>query len=204
VKLIGAIPVVTMPKEHDELVARLSHLPHLTACALVNTFVQRLPEDALKYAGGGFRDTTRIAMGDPRLWRDIFTHNKSLLAESIDGLIDELQKVKSLLLTDQQDEIKAHLGKTQKIRAGLVARRPSEEFSLYPLKLDVEDKPGILAAVTGLLAKKQVNIKDIALDHARERMPGALILSFASENERIRAMQLITEDNLCKIFIEQD
>ena len=203
-KLIGAIPVITMPKEHDELVARLSHLPHLTACALVNTFVQKLPEDALKYAGGGFRDTTRIAMGDPKIWRDIFIHNKSLLTESIDGLIEELQKVKNLLLVDQPDEIKAHLGVTQKIRSGMAARRPSEEFSIYPLKLDVEDKPGILAAVTGLLAKKQVNIKDIALDHARERMPGALILSFASESERSRAMQLITDENLCKIFIEQD
>ena len=204
VKKIGAIPVVTTPSEHDELVARLSHLPHLTACALVNTFVQKLPEDALKYAGGGFRDSTRIAMGDPRIWRDIFIQNKTQITESIDGLIDELLKVKCLLLEDKSEDIKDRLRQIQKIRSGLTAKRPSEEFSLFPLTLDVEDKPGILAAVTGLLANKHINIKDIALDHAREVLPGALILSFASQVERMQAMKLITDENLCKIFIEQD
>ncbi len=204
VQKIGAIPVVTTPQEHDSLAARLSHLPHLTACALVSTFVQSLPEDSLKYSGGGFRDTTRIAMGDPQLWRDIFVQNKKELASGIEVLIQELQQFKSLLMAEKTDEIVYNLSRTQKIRSGLAARRPSEESSLYPLILDVEDRPGILAAVTGLLAEKHLNIKDIALDHARETLPGALILSFATSAERSRAAEFVTDAKLCEVFIEQD
>lgn len=204
VRRIGAIPVVTTPEEHDILAARISHLPHLTACALVSTFVGSLPADSLKYAGGGFRDTTRVAMGDPRLWRDIFAQNRDQLALGIDALVAELLQFKTLLMAEKNEEIVYNLTKTQKIRSGLAARRPSEESSLYPLILDVEDKPGVLAAVTGLLAAKHLNIKDIALDHARETLPGALILSFATSAERSRAAQLVTEAKLCEVFIEQD
>lgn len=202
--MLGAIPVVTAPREHDALVARLSHLPHLTACALVNTFAAAHPEADLKYAGGGFRDTTRIAMGDAGLWRDIFTQNRSQLVDGIDDLIAELMHFRDQLTAEKSEEIRYNLSRTQKIRSGLTARRPREEASLYPLALDVEDRPGSLAAVTGLLADKQVNIKDIALDHARESLPGALILSFASEAERERAARLIREAGLCDVFMERD
>ncbi len=201
---LGAIPVITTPREHDALAARLSHLPHLTACALVSTFVAALPEEALKYAGGGFRDTTRIAMGDPGLWRDIFTQNRNELIAGIDSLTAELMRFRKQLTEEKSDEIRYNLSITQRIRSGLAARRPREESSLYPLALDVEDRPGSLAAVTGLLAEKQVNIKDIALDHAREALPGALILSFASAAERARAADLIRAAGLCEVFMEQD
>ena len=204
VKMIGAIPMITTPEAHDALVVQLSHLPHVAACALVSTFKQHYPEDSLKFAGGGFRDTTRIAMGDPGIWHDIFIQNKRLLSTGIDGLIDELIKFKALLMEDNHDEIKSNLTKTQKTRSRLAARRPSVESSLYPLILDVEDKPGILATVTGLFAEQQLNIKDIALDHARERLPGALILSFATDADRTRAVAIVKTARLCEVYIEQD
>ena len=204
VKMMGAIPVMTTPAEHDALVVQLSHLPHLVACTLVSTFKQHHPEDSLKFAGGGFRDTTRIAMGDPGLWHDIFIQNKQQLSLGIDGLIDELLKFKSLLMKENHEGIKNNLLNTQKTRSSLATRRPSEESSLYPLILDVEDKPGVLATVTGLFAEQQLNIKDIALDHARERLPGALILSFASNAERTKAIALVKSAKLCEVYIEQD
>lgn len=204
VTLLGAIPVTIAPEEHDALVARLSHIPHLAASAIVNTFVAGLPENALKYAGGGFRDSTRIAMGDPALWRDIFLHNRTYVIQGIDVLMEELHRFKELLIQNAEQGIYGNLLTSQKVRQGLGARRPSEESSLYALVLDVEDKPGVLAAVTGLLARKQINIKDIAIDHAREALPGALILSFSSVQERSRAAESIKAAALCEVFIEQD
>lgn len=204
VKMMGAIPVITTPEAHDALAVQLSHLPHLAACALVSTFKQHHPEDFLKFAGGGFRDTTRIAMGEPELWQDIFIQNKEQLVIGIDGLINELLKFKSLLALEHREALKNNLISTQKTRLSLATRRPSEESSLYPIILDVEDKPGILATVTGLLAKHQLNIKDIALDHAREKLPGALILSFASKAERAQAISIVKDAKLCEVYIEQD
>jgi len=122
VKMIGAIPVMTTPAEHDVLVVQLSHLPHLAACALVSTFKEHHPEDFLKFAGSGFRDTTRIAMGEPELWHDIFIQNKQQLSIGIDGLIDELLKFKSLLVNENHEEIKNNLTRTQKTRSSLAAK----------------------------------------------------------------------------------
>jgi prephenate dehydrogenase len=76
------------PAEHDRLLAFASHLPHLVAAALVNA----APPDALSCAGPGFRDTTRIASGDPRLWADVCLENR-------DRLLDALAQVEQQLRT---------------------------------------------------------------------------------------------------------
>jgi len=69
---VGARCGVMSPARHDKIVAAISHLPHIVACALVNS----AGEDALKFAASGFRDTTRIASSDAMLWRDIILTNR--------------------------------------------------------------------------------------------------------------------------------
>lgn len=61
--------------EHDEIVARISHLPHITAAS---TILCALEGDAAhgQFAGGGLRDTTRVASGNPSMWAEILTENK--------------------------------------------------------------------------------------------------------------------------------
>src|SRR5207245_255442 len=72
---LGMRTVRVGPAEHDRLLAAVSHLPHAVAAALVA--VQ--PEGAMALAGKGFMDSTRIAGGDPGLWRDIFIDNRENL-----------------------------------------------------------------------------------------------------------------------------
>lgn len=201
---LGALPVMTDPKAHDALAARLSHLPHLTAAALVNVFAATQPVDQLKFAGGGFRDTTRIAMGDPSLWTDIFLHNRAQVIESIDDFIHSLNAFKMQLLTLDDTELSTTLEDAKKMRFSLITRRPSEEVSLYPLRLELEDRPGILAEVTRLLADHQLDIKDLALDHARENQRGAFTLSFASDRDRNTASALLKASGLGLGTIDHD
>ena len=63
------------PADHDRLVARISHLPHAVAFALVNLVADSLPEGAGLLAGGSFRDATRVAASDPGLWTGILSEN---------------------------------------------------------------------------------------------------------------------------------
>jgi len=72
------------PEEHDAAFAAVSHLPHLVAFALVNALTsQDRGRDFLSLAGPGFRDFTRIAASDPKMWRDILLANRQeLLAQS--------------------------------------------------------------------------------------------------------------------------
>lgn len=201
---IGALPIVTDPTSHDALTARLSHLPHLTASVLVEVFASTMPPEQLKFAGGGFRDSTRIAMGDPELWRDIFLHNKSQVVESIDTLVDALMRFRKNLQDAEDDAIVETLGEAQRLRSSMITMRPSEEVSLYPLRLELEDRPGILAEVTRLLADHQLDIKDLALDHSRENQRGAFTLSFATAADRLIAASLLKNSGIGIGVVEPD
>jgi len=80
---LGAGRVLTLaPEAHDRAVAAISHLPHLVACALV-AGAERFEPLALDVAARGFRDTTRIAAGDPAVWREIFLDNHVALLEAV-------------------------------------------------------------------------------------------------------------------------
>ena len=97
------------PESHDELLGMTSHLPHMLAFSLVNYLVSQSPNASI-YAGGGFKDFSRIASGDAVMWRDICIHNKeqiidhlkgyqSTLSELIDAIDDDDSKRLEMLFT---------------------------------------------------------------------------------------------------------
>src|SRR5205085_6624023 len=77
---LGARVKQMAPEHHDAAVARTSHLPHLVASVLAGS----LPPDLLEIAASGFRDTTRVAAGDPDLWAAIFGQNRRSLSLALD------------------------------------------------------------------------------------------------------------------------
>ena len=97
------------PESHDELLGMTSHLPHMLAFSLVNYLVSQSPNASI-YAGGGFKDFSRIASGDAVMWRDICIQNKeqiidhlkgyqSTLSELIDAIDDDDSKRLEMLFT---------------------------------------------------------------------------------------------------------
>ena len=74
---------------HDEILASVSHLPHLLAYVLVD-LVAAGPGDCFRYAAGGFRDFSRIASSDPVMWRDICLENREAIAERLDAFGDRI------------------------------------------------------------------------------------------------------------------
>jgi prephenate dehydrogenase len=81
---LGCRVVKMSPESHDAAFAAVSHLPHLISFALMNAISgQKQGQDFLSLAGPGFRDCTRIAASDPKIWRDILISNREeLLAQS--------------------------------------------------------------------------------------------------------------------------
>jgi prephenate dehydrogenase len=93
---LGSKVVQMSPESHDAAFAAVSHLPHLIAFALVNSIAtQPAGEEFLSLAGPGFRDFTRIAASDPKVWRDILLANRHELVEQANlfqrSLIDMLK-----------------------------------------------------------------------------------------------------------------
>ena len=82
---MGARVSTTGAEEHDRIFAAVSHLPHLLSFALVNEIVSRgNATELLDFAGGGFRDFTRIAASSPEMWRDIVLQNREALLAELD------------------------------------------------------------------------------------------------------------------------
>ncbi|HVU24658.1 MAG TPA: prephenate dehydrogenase/arogenate dehydrogenase family protein [Opitutus sp.] len=105
---LGAEPVTVSPDAHDEIVAHISHLPQVLASTLCMFLAQKAPAWR-NFAGGGLRDTTRIAASDPQLWRTILEHNRDEVLHALRGFEDELHAFKSALSNRDYTEIAARL-----------------------------------------------------------------------------------------------
>lgn len=92
---IGARPHVMEAGAHDRLLAFISHLPQLTASALMRIVGEEAGADGLALAGRGLRDTTRLATSPPEIWRDIAMTNADNIAEAIDAVIAVLAGVRA-------------------------------------------------------------------------------------------------------------
>jgi prephenate dehydrogenase len=101
------------PSAHDEIVALISHFPHLLAASLVNLVGEKHAE-AFAFAGPGFRDTTRVASGPPEMWTEILRSNHTAVRASVEAMIEKLREIATLL--DNDDSMTAFLNqaKTQR------------------------------------------------------------------------------------------
>jgi prephenate dehydrogenase len=93
------------PSEHDDLVSRASHLPHVVAAELANYILSPAhPPEQSAVCATGFRDTTRIASGSPEMWRDIAIANRKNLARVLGVFIEDLQEFRLAL---EKNDVKA-------------------------------------------------------------------------------------------------
>ncbi len=116
---VGARPVVLEPARHDRLVATISHLPFLLASALVHAVAQVGADDAMVWqlAAGGFRDTSRVAASDTRMFMDILFTNRTAVLEQLDNFTGHLQEMRELLANTDEQALRAKLSVSQAARA---------------------------------------------------------------------------------------
>lgn len=125
---IGASVKVMTPDEHDHVVARTSHLPHMAA-ALVAATVGR--DGDLRqigtYCGPGFRDTTRIAEGSAEIWHDIIQSNRECLAGELAEFKSALERVLSMVEKGNSDELLKFLESGRSKRKQLMQDKLGED-----------------------------------------------------------------------------
>ena len=112
---LGARVTALDPEAHDVAVAAISHLPHLVACALVDAVSREMP-GALPIAARGFRDTTRIAAGDPAMWQEIFLANRAPLAEALGAFRRALTELEQLVQEGDARALEAVLARIKAAR----------------------------------------------------------------------------------------
>lgn len=102
-------------EDHDYAVARVSHFPHMLAC--VGATVGLAFDDIADLCGGGMRDTTRVAGGDPTLWTEIMMENRDALQRSMRESIGDLVKLMDMLEKEDREALDAYLVEAKKRRS---------------------------------------------------------------------------------------
>jgi prephenate dehydrogenase len=115
--LLGAQVATVTPDRHDEIVAHISHLPQALATTLCGFLAQRNPAWR-DFAGGGLRDTTRIAASDATMWIEIFQQNRDQVLGALRGLQKELQGFESALEKGDWSELRTRLEHGKAYRDG--------------------------------------------------------------------------------------
>lgn len=107
----GRVRIIS-PEAHDRIVAEISHLPHALAALLVNS----ASPDSLSCAASGFRDTTRVAQGDPALWQEILLANRHMLVKGLRGYGQKLETLAKALESGNKSDVTHLLEKAYGIR----------------------------------------------------------------------------------------
>jgi len=174
---LGAEVLALPPERHDDLVATVSHVPHLAAAALMVQAAEGAEEHAalLRLAAGGFRDMTRIAAGHPGIWPDICAENREAIVKALDDLLASLSAMRDLVVLGDRPGLLTALERAREARTNLPARFESPA-ELAEVRVPVPDRPGVLAEVTTLLGELGVNIADIEIAHSSEGNRGVLLI----------------------------
>ena len=179
---LGADPLTLAPKAHDRMVATVSHVPHLTAAALMNVASHRSDEHLamLRLAAGGFRDMTRIASGSPDIWPPICLQNGEAITDALDEVIGGLKELRDAVAGADADAIRTALVEARTARVNLPSKVPLPP-GLSEVRVRIKDERGQLAAITSLAAELDVNIFDLEIAHSAEGPTGVIVLLVDSD-----------------------
>ena len=180
---LGAEVVAIDSQRHDDLVAIVSHVPHLTAATMMRIADNRSEEHLalLRLAAGGFRDMTRIASGRPGIWLDICEQNKDAIVRGLDALIEGLVDIRNVVSASDRDGLYQRLDQARRARLNLPSGAGAIE-ELVEVRIPIPDKPGGAADVFTLSGELAVNIYDFEVVHSVEGDRGVMVIVIRAEH----------------------
>jgi len=114
-QLLGANVQTLSPERHDERLAGISHATHFASCAIASI----LRDEEIPLIGSGWRDTTRVAAGDPQMWTDIALQNALPIAARLRAIQTQLDAFIRVMESGDQETLKNLLTEAQQLRQGV-------------------------------------------------------------------------------------
>ncbi|NLB52294.1 MAG: prephenate dehydrogenase [Syntrophomonadaceae bacterium] len=192
--VIGARFMIMEPRYHDEIVAVISHIPHLLSAALVN--LTNADRDKLSMAAGGFRDTTRIASSNPKLWQQILFSNRESVIKYLDQLIISLNEYRDMLDNHDEQQLFEQLKRAQETRNSIPYMRKGLMPGFSDIICIVPDRPGIIGELGNILGEKHINIVDLEILHVREGDGGTIRIGVPTYENACQAVDELKEHGI--------
>lgn len=193
---LGSITIQLDYKEHDKVVAAVSHLPHLIASSLVNLVKDSDSSEGLmkQMAAGGFKDITRIASSSPEMWEQICMTNRENLSDFIEKYVKSLLQIKSDIDTADGSAINELFQSSKEYRDTFsTSGGPIEK--IHRIYCDIVDEFGAIATIATMLATNSISIKNIGIVHNREFQEGVLQVEFYDELSSEKAYAILSRYN---------
>lgn len=179
IDLLGATCVQLDAVSHDAAVARVSHLPQITATLLAGS-LHGVASDWLDLAGAGLRDTTRIAASDENLWKEIISSNSQEIKVLLTKLHNELGAM--IDAVDDEERIAVIMRKGRDGRNLIPGKHggKAREYTYVPIVID--DKPGQLGAIFNECAAMSVNVEDLVIEHSPGQLNALITLALSADD----------------------
>jgi prephenate dehydrogenase len=192
VKEIGAIPLLLDSREHDDITAAISHVPHIIAAGLVNLVKDSddSKEKMRTLAAGGFKDITRIASSSPIMWQNICLTNTASIQKFLERYIKVLENLNASLSNRDEDYLYHFFEEAGEYRNS-IPNKTGMMQKVYEIYLDIIDEAGAIATIATLLATNNISIKNIGIIHNREFQEGVLRIEFYEEAATRKAVDLL-------------
>lgn len=191
--MIKAKVIALDPENHDKMMSKISHLPHAIAASLVNyTNMDEIEKSNLMLlSAGGFRDMTRIASSNSKVWSDIFLTNKKFIIEAIDGFIESLVSLKKNIEEQNTGDIVRFLDKARDSRSAITGEAAVDLQKMRYVQVFIPDEPGAVSNVTVAIGSKGINIEDLELIHFVEGQEAVLKCLIYGHEKAIEAAKEI-------------
>lgn len=196
VQAIGAIPLYASPKEHDYMVAGVSHVPHIIAAALVNTVESLDNKDRLMHsiAAGGFKDITRIASSSPQVWGSICFDNREEILKVMSAFKDILNNYEKAIYQNDM-KIYDYFENAREYRNSFPSKACITADKAFEVYVDITNTTGALAKIVTLLSDNSINIQNIGIVNNREYSAGVLHISFDNNKAKEQAISVLEREN---------
>ena len=190
---LGAIPTAIDPDAHDRIMALVSHLPHVLANSAMNQVgsVNLDGREALLSAGPSFRDLTRVAGSNPRVWTDIFLENRRWLAEALKEQSKSIDRIAAAVEAGDEAALTSMINEAAANRDRMLEAENLAPSQLFVVKVPVFDQPGVLSQVTVALGNAGINIEDLAFHRISIEQGGVLSLVVSGRETGDRAVELL-------------
>lgn len=165
VSRLGARTLALDPEEHDRLVALVSHLPYAIATTLMALAGREGDERVFRTAAGSFRDVTRTAGSNPRIWRDVFATNRVAIVRELDSFIATIERFRTAISDERWEEIDALVADARAARKRFPAKGERTPARPVIVEVAVPDRTGVFADVTTAMGEGGINIEDLWVDH---------------------------------------
>ncbi|MFA9463235.1 MAG: prephenate dehydrogenase/arogenate dehydrogenase family protein [Velocimicrobium sp.] len=194
---VHAIPVMLDCKRHDDIVAAISHVPHIIASSLVH-LVETNDDNSnqmLTLAAGGFKDITRIASSSPTMWQNICLTNRKSILKFLQLYQSSLEQITVAIETMDEDALYDYFNSAKNYRNSIPGQTGGIFDRSFEIYLDIMDETGAIASIATQLATHSISIKNIGIIHNREFAEGVLRIELYNQTSYEEGLALLKKQN---------